>query len=139
MSLTPKLFVATKALILYRGKVLLIRESSKYKDGSRAGLWDFPGGRVEPGERFDACLKREIKEETGLKVTIGRPLHVSEWRPVVRGKQWQIVGVIFACKTISPKVKLGPDHDEFIWISPKDYRKYSIDKTYYPAFKAINK
>lgn len=86
-----KLFVATKAFILYDGKVLLLKESSKYQDGTNAERFDIVGGRVEPGQRFDESLLREIKEETGLDVEIGRPFFVNEWRPIVRGEQWQIV------------------------------------------------
>lgn len=136
--MTVKLFIAAKALILHRGKILLIRESKKYRDGTRAGLWDFPGGRIKPGERFDKSLMREVKEETGLTVKIIRPLHVSEWRPTVRGKSWQIVGIIFECRTTSSRVKLSPDHDEFVWVQPADIQKYAIDKTYLPAIKALS-
>jgi len=62
-----KLFVATKAFIIYRKKVLIVRESTKYKDGTNFGSYDVPGGRIKPGQKFDKSLLREIKEETGLK------------------------------------------------------------------------
>jgi 8-oxo-dGTP diphosphatase len=73
------LFAATKAFILYQGKVLLLRESTQYSDGSNAGGYDVVGGRVTPGERFDESLLREIREETGLSVRIGRPFFMNEW------------------------------------------------------------
>ncbi len=63
----PKLFIATKAFILYDGKVLILCESGSYIDGSNQGRYDLPGGRLVPGERFDNALKREILEETGLE------------------------------------------------------------------------
>ena len=90
-----KLFVATKAFIVNDGKVLLVRESNKYKDGANEGRYDVVGGRVNPEQRFDDGLIREINEETGLNVKIGKPFFVNEWRPVVRGEKWQIVGVFF--------------------------------------------
>ena len=93
--MVDKIFVATKAFIIHDGKVLLLKESSAYTDGSNVGKFDVVGGRVQPGQRFDESLIREIKEETGLHVTIGRPFFVNEWRPIVRGEQWQIVGTFF--------------------------------------------
>jgi len=64
----PKLFVATKAFIVYNNKVLILRESIKYQEGTNHGKYDVVGGRVKPGQRFDESLLREIKEETGLEI-----------------------------------------------------------------------
>lgn len=130
-----KLFVATKAFIIHDGKVLLLRESSKYADGTNAGKFDIVGGRVEPGERFDDSLLREIKEETGLTVTIGRPFYVNEWRPSVRGENWQIVGTFFECNANSNVVTLSDDHSEYIWIDPKNYKDYEIIENLHEVFE----
>lgn len=131
-----KIFVATKAFVLYEGKVLILRESGKYIDGTNVGKYDVVGGRVEPGQRFDESLRREITEETGLEVQIGRPFFVNEWRPVVRGEQWQIVGTFFECMAESDAVQLSSDHDEYLWIDPKDYVKYNIIDNLIPAFES---
>lgn len=134
--MVDKLFVATKAFIVHNGKILLLRESSKYGEGTQSGNYDVPGGRIKQGERFDESLSREIKEETGLSVNIGLPFAVNEWRPVVKGEQWQIVGIFFECFSDSDKVVLSEDHDNFLWITPKDYAKYNNIKTNIPAFEA---
>jgi 8-oxo-dGTP pyrophosphatase MutT (NUDIX family) len=131
-----KLFTAVKAFVIYNGKVLLLREKPTYKDGTNIGKFDVVGGRVKPGERFDEGLLREIKEETGLTVTIGRPFFANEWRPVVRGEQWQIVGTFFECTSTSNAVTLSEDHCEYIWIDPKDYREYPIIENLVPAFES---
>lgn len=131
-----KLFVATKAFIAYQGKVLLLRESTQHADGTNAGRYDVVGGRVSPGERFDDSLLREVREETGLAVTIGRPFHVGEWRPVVRGEQWRVVGTFFICEAESDVVTMSGDHVEYVWIDPKDYGQYELIDNLKPAFEA---
>lgn len=132
----PKLFVATKAFIVFNGKVLIIRESAKYLDGSNNGKYDVVGGRVIPGQRFDESLIREVKEETGLNIKIDRPFYVGEWRPVVKGKQWQIIGTFFECYATSNKVILSEDHDDFQWINPTDCNKYNLIENLTPAFES---
>ncbi len=132
----PKLFVATKAFVTWNGKVLVVRESSKYADGSHAGEFDIVGGRLTPGERFDEALMREIKEETGLDGTIGAPFYVGEWRPVVREEPWQIVAIFFEFAAASPDVKLGNDHDEFQWVDPRDLADVPLIPNLKPAFQA---
>ncbi len=131
-----KIWVATKAFLLYKGKILILREADKYKDGTNSGKYDVVGGRVEPGQKFDESLLREIKEETGFVAKIGKPFYVGEWRPIVRGEQWQIVGTFFECSVKTHKVKLSEDHDSYEWINPKDFRKYKLIDNLIPAFKA---
>lgn len=96
-----------------------------------------PGGRIEPGQRFDESLLREIREETNLSVTIGRPFFVNEWRPNVRGENWQIVGTFFECFSNTNEVALSKDHAEYVWIDPKDYKKYDLIKNLIPVFESF--
>ena len=137
--MVDKLFVATKAFIMHKGKVLLVKESSKYADGSNVGRFDVVGGRIKSGQRFDESLLREVKEETGLEVTIGKPFFVNEWRPNVRGEQWQIVGVFFECSANTDEVTLSEDHNEHVWVDPKEYKKYQIIENLIPAFESFLK
>jgi 8-oxo-dGTP diphosphatase len=134
--MVDKLFPATKAFIIYRGKILLLRESSAYKDGTNLGRYDVPGGRVIPGQVFHKNLKREIKEETGLEVKVGRPFHVGEWRPKIQGERWQIVGTFFECLSDSDGVVLSEDHDQYIWIDPRKYRDFNLIPNLKEAFES---
>ena len=63
--------VVTAAVIVRDGRVLVARRAP----GERfAGRWEFPGGKVEPGESPEAGLKRELREELALDVQVGRLL-----------------------------------------------------------------
>ncbi|MFA6410867.1 MAG: hypothetical protein WCW26_04825, partial [Candidatus Buchananbacteria bacterium] len=64
------------------------------------------------------------------------PVFVNEWRPVVEGKQWQIVGIFFNCQTDFDQVTLDDDHDDYLWIDPLDYKKYNLIKDLSPVFEA---
>lgn len=130
----PKLFVATKAFIVYNGRILILKESSQYEEGTNSGRYDVAGGRIKPGQKFDESLLREIKEETGLNVKIGKPFFVGEWRPVVNGEQWHIVGTFFECFADNDNVVLSEDHENFEWIDAKDYKKYNLIENLFSAF-----
>ena len=59
----PLVLVAACALIDPDGRVLL---AQRPEGKTMAGLWEFPGGKVEPGETPEACLIRELHEELGI-------------------------------------------------------------------------
>jgi 8-oxo-dGTP diphosphatase len=61
----PLLLVAACALIDVDGRVLI---AQRPQGKSLAGLWEFPGGKVEPGETPEAALVRELKEELDIEV-----------------------------------------------------------------------
>jgi mutator protein MutT len=62
----PTLLVAAAALIDADGRVLICQRPPGKQ---LAGLWEFPGGKVEPGETPEACLIRELEEELSIRVT----------------------------------------------------------------------
>jgi 8-oxo-dGTP diphosphatase len=56
-----------------RGRVLVCRRSAARR---HAGKWEFPGGKLEPGETAAVALRRELREELGVEATVGEEL----WR-----------------------------------------------------------
>ncbi|MCS7091272.1 MAG: (deoxy)nucleoside triphosphate pyrophosphohydrolase [Limisphaera sp.] len=56
------------ALVFHQGRVLITRRA---QGTHLAGFWEFPGGKREPGESFEACLRRELKEELDIEVEVG--------------------------------------------------------------------
>jgi len=54
-----------------QGQILIDRRREK---GSMGGLWEFPGGKVEPGETIEKCIQREIWEELAIEIAVGEHL-----------------------------------------------------------------
>lgn len=71
MSAQERLIEVTCAIIVENQKILCTRRNQPHP---RAGLWEFPGGKKEPGESNEECIRREIKEELGLKIELLREL-----------------------------------------------------------------
>src|SRR5689334_6345642 len=69
--------VSVKGLVVKDGKILLLKESPKL-----SGQWELPGGGLDFGEDIHEALRREVQEETGIKVTTiaKRPTYVWTWR-----------------------------------------------------------
>jgi 8-oxo-dGTP pyrophosphatase MutT (NUDIX family) len=114
-----QLFVGTKALICHKGKILLLRESREYIDGAEQGKWDVPGGRIDPSETLEEGLLREVAEETGLKITMGKLLAAFDGFPVIREEKCHVVRLYFLCQAHSDAVTLSTDHDAYEWVDPK--------------------
>ncbi|MSU59751.1 MAG: 8-oxo-dGTP diphosphatase MutT [Pedosphaera sp.] len=63
-----KIIDVAAGLIFRNGRLLI---TQRYADAHLGGLWEFPGGKREPGETFEHCLARELHEELGVDVTVG--------------------------------------------------------------------
>jgi mutator protein MutT len=67
--------VVLAAVVERDGRFLVTR---RLADTHLSGLWEFPGGKCEPGESHDECLRRELLEELGVGAAIGEELLVTE-------------------------------------------------------------
>ena len=128
---------AMKAIVEFDDKILLLREADTYEEGTNTGKYHLPGGRVNPGEHFLDGLKREVKEETGLDVEVVRPVHVDEWRPVIKGTPHQIVCTFFHVRATYNEVTLSEEHDKAVWVSIDDYKQYKpLESAALEAYRA---
>lgn len=66
----------TAAIVEHGGRFLVAR---RRHEGVRGGLWEFPGGKVEPGEDDRTALARELEEELGVQVAPGDALGTVDW------------------------------------------------------------
>ncbi len=120
--------IAAKAVIVNaEGKILLLREAEGYADGTNAGKYHMPGGRLEKGETYPEGLAREIMEETGLKAEPLYPLSIAEWRPVIRGVPHHIIAVFTLCKLKGKgAARVSSEHDEAVWVDPRKAEGYAL-------------
>ena len=68
--------IRVSAGLVFQGGRLLITQ--RPLDKHLGGLWEFPGGKLEPEESFQECLVRELKEELGIEVLVGSMLAAVE-------------------------------------------------------------
>lgn len=66
-----RIHVAAALIRAADGRILIARRADEQHQG---GLWEFPGGKLEPGETVQAALARELEEELGIRPTVTRPL-----------------------------------------------------------------
>jgi A/G-specific adenine glycosylase len=103
-----------------RGRMLITRRKP---DGLLGGLWEFPGGKIREGETAEAACRREIAEETGLRVAVGE--RIARVRHAYT--HFKIVMDVFHCAVESGRVKLtGPV--DFAWVRPGQLEDYPFPK-----------
>lgn len=74
MKTVPRTVIVAAGVVIEKGRVLLTQR----KAGAHlAGLWEFPGGKVEAGEDPRDALARELEEELGIRVTVGEAVDVT--------------------------------------------------------------
>lgn len=65
-------FLGAFGVVRREGRILMV-QNERVVHGSRVETWDLPGGQVEPGELLDEALRRELHEETGIRVVGSAP------------------------------------------------------------------
>jgi ADP-ribose pyrophosphatase YjhB (NUDIX family) len=94
--------VRATAVLIENGLVLLVEQRlSACEDRA----WSLPGGRVRPGETVRECLVREVREETGLDIAVGRLLYVCD-RIAGDG---HVVHITFAVRRVGGELSLGSE------------------------------
>ncbi|QQS39393.1 NUDIX domain-containing protein [Candidatus Woesebacteria bacterium] len=118
---TVTFLVSQKAFIVEKGKLLLLRYPIK-PNREYSGYWALPGGLLEIDEKLDSGLLREVKEETGLSVEIGKLVAVGDSyfeNFVFANKKVtdvRIVQIGYECTLVGKiKVIISDEHMAFKW------------------------
>jgi len=112
-------FVVVAAVIYDKaGRILIDRRPT---DSMLGGLWEFPGGKVEPGETLDDAVHRELAEEVGIRVTIGEEI------VVVRHAYTHLRITMHAieCRHLSGRAR-AVDVDAVKWTHPADLARHAF-------------
>lgn len=127
----PVVLVAAAALINEKGEVLL---AQRPEGKSMAGLWEFPGGKVDPGETPEFALMRELEEELGIET---RP---TCYHPIAFASHsydsFHLLMPLFACRHWKGEPGLK-EHQAFAWVKPVDMLEYPMPEADLPLVTTL--
>jgi len=123
--------VSAVALIDADGRVLL---AQRPEGKSMAGLWEFPGGKVEPGETPEAALIRELHEELGIDTQESclAPLTFASHAY----ESFHLLMPLFACRRWQGVVR-GRENQALEWVRPNRLREYPMPPADLPLIPVL--
>ena len=124
----PHLEIAV-GVINRNGKLLI---GKRKQNGMLGGLWEFPGGKIEPGETPEQAVAREIMEETGLTVEVGD--HLIDVKHTY--SHFKITLRAYDCKVIKGRTK-AHSADILKWVLPEELENYPFPTASKKVFKTI--
>ena len=104
--------VVVAGAILHEGRVLVARRT---RPADLAGRWELPGGKVEPGESDAAALVRELREELGVDVEVGRRIG-----PDVDLADRTVLRCLVARLVVPAAVIVSGEHDDVRWLAANE-------------------
>lgn len=129
--MTELLLVVAVALIDADGRILL----SKRPEGkSLAGLWEFPGGKLEEGERPEAALIRELHEELGI--TVEAPCLAPLTFASHAYPEFHLLMPLYICRRWTG-IATGREGQVLKWVRPNDLRNYPMPPADEPLIPAL--
>lgn len=109
--------IEVAAAILVRAERVLI--GRRRAGARRAGLWELPGGKIRVGETPEQCLRREIKEELGIAITVGEFFGESRYRY----PDQTVRLMAYRCTMTGGRLALN-DHAEIVWAGAGELDRY---------------
>ncbi len=107
------------AVIDHEGRYLITQRNS---NAVLPGLWEFPGGRVEPDEAEDAALAREVKIRIGVEVVVGTKLgeHLHEYT------NYQVQLTMYSCKLPAAAHPYPAAVADLRWVTSREFLDYDF-------------
>jgi 8-oxo-dGTP diphosphatase len=121
----------TAAIIEKNGSILLARRAPSSK---LAGMWEFPGGKIEEGESPEECLVRELREELGIETSVHELLAESVYH--YEHGCFQILA--YRSQIHAGEIELR-DHDQVAFVPVLDLLSYALLPADIPIAEAIQK
>ncbi len=119
------------ALIERDGRYLITK---RLPDDSFGGFWEFPGGKLDPGEDLESCLAREILEELGIEVKVGPVIQIVEHRYPSRLLKFHC----FAC-SIERGEPRPIECSELRWVTPAELADFEFPPASGPIIEGLQK
>ena len=119
MSEIATVWFTQRALVVHGAGILAVRIA----EGPVGGMWDLPGGRLGPAESVDDALRREVFEETGVRVRPGATLEFARWSVELDDGAHDVVAAYRLAEVVgTPEPTLahqddGDNHDAVRWLS----------------------
>lgn len=121
MNIPRKQIIVSSALIEKEGKFLIIQRATH---DTRPGTWETPGGGLDWGEDPEVGVKREVKEECGLEVTVVEPMKILSWTNERDGMQTHKIQLVYRCALSHPdqEVVLSTEHSAYKWVDESELK-----------------
>lgn len=126
-----KRVVVAAAVVERDGKILLTKRRDK---GHLAGLWEFPGGKLEEGEAPEDAVVRECREECGIELEVDSILEVTHHAYPEK----TVLLLFYWCRLVSGEVQHLEVADH-VWVLPSELRSYELPPADEPVVRAILK
>lgn len=116
----PHKFIGVAVIWNDQGQILIDRRP---QSGLLGGLWEFPGGKIEPGETVEACIQREIREELGIEIEVGDRLITVDHTY----SHFHVTLNVHHCRHISGEPQ-PIECDEVRWVSLAELEQFPFPK-----------
>ncbi len=110
--------IVAAAVVIEGGRVLLTQRAEGKHLG---GLWEFPGGKLEPGESPEEALVRECREECGIEIAVADILDVTFHRYADK----DVLLLFYRCSIVSGEVRHLQVEDH-AWVDPQKLDRYEL-------------